>query len=587
MENNQEEDDNVKGGEEGEDVEVEKVFESNCYSVEVFSAFNEFRKSSLLTDLTLSTADGKSFNVHTIVLAAVSFDYFRSMFTLGMKEANQRRVSLPYVLSSELQILISCSYSGSLPLCWGSVYELTGTALQLQYQPALALCLDFLLQELNPHNCLDVRSFAEAFEVPQLLQGADDFVLRQFQKVACTPKFKDLPARQLMNYLRSHALCVSSEIVVFQAVVTWIQARPTARLRLAKALMKTIHFPLMTFKEFKEVQNHNIWSKHSLMPLFQSIFEDFCSDETRTQNQCRIYLPKESLVLIGGDHITDDLSGRSISKDLWFGHSLRSHTGFKKAMEWRRLDEMPDASFSHEVAILNRKLYVFDPHLSSWERLADMLERRSFFSVVVLNDKIYAIGGSGDPDYNDTVERYCPSTNSWSFTLPLDLPLGGHVAKVLQGHVFVSGGQNTDYLSLSSLFLYHPETGSTYLANMARPRAHHCMEVLGERLYVAGGVTTVGESAVVDLLECEVYNPMTDTWTWFMPLPVPRVGAGSVVMEEKFYVLGGYSQEDYSDTKTIHRYDCVTQRWENVGRMPGPNNDIRACLLKLPKHLRS
>lgn len=298
-------------------------------------------------------------SVHRVILALWS-DYFRSMFTLGMKESHQPCVTLPFLLASELEVLIDCSYSGALPLSWRCVFEITSTALQLQYQPALSLCLNFLQQEINPHSCLDVASFAEAYEMVHLLEVADDFVLRQFQKVACTTKFKDLPAKQLLRYLNSHSLCVSSELVVFKAVVAWIQAKPKKRLKLAKELMKTIHFPLMTFKEFKEVQSLNMWSDHSLAELYQAVFEDFCGNETAPQSQCRIYLPKESLVLIGGDQTSEDLGSRSISRELWFGNSLRNHTGIRKAMEWRSLGEMPDpARFRHEVTVLKGQLYVF------------------------------------------------------------------------------------------------------------------------------------------------------------------------------------------------------------------------------------
>lgn len=168
----------------------------------------------------------------------------------------------------------------------------------------------------------------------------------------------------------------------------------------------------------------------------------------------------------------------------------------------------------------------------------------------------------------------------------MDLPLSGHVAKVLERKIFISGGQNNDYQCLASMFLYHPEEGSTYKANMIKPRAHHCMETLGKCLYVAGGVTTDDKMTVVDQLACEVYCPVDDSWTVFTSLPVPRVGAGSAVLEGKFYVLGGYSLEDYTDTKMVHRYDHTMQRWENMGKMPGPNNDIRATLLCLPSHFR-
>lgn len=113
------------------------------------------------------------------------------------------------------------------------------------------------------------------------------------------------------------------------------------------------------------------------------------------------------------------------------------------------------------------------------------------------------------------------------------------------------------------------------------------MEALEDCLYVAGGITTDDNVTVVDQLACEVYCPAADTWTTFTPLLVPHVGAGSAVLEGKFYLLGGYSQEDCSDTNMVHRYDTTTEKWENIGKMPGPNNDLQACVLCLPQHLRT
>uniref|UniRef100_A0A3B4AXU4 BACK domain-containing protein n=1 Tax=Periophthalmus magnuspinnatus TaxID=409849 RepID=A0A3B4AXU4_9GOBI len=527
------------------------------------------------------------------------------MFTLGMRESSQSSVYLQFLSAPELEALLHCSYTGSISLTWNSIFETTSTALQLQNQPALGLCFSFLQQEINPHSCLDVASFAEAFGIIKLLDHAEDYILRQFQKVARTPKFKDLPARTLFKYLNSFSLCVPSELVVFRAVVDWIQAKPKRRLKLAKELMKTIHFPLMTFKEFKEVQALKLWSNHSLQELYEAIFDDFCSNEIETQTKCRIYLPKESLVLSGGDQISEDLGTRSISKDLWFGNSLRNHMGIKKAMEWRRLGEMPQpARFSHEVAVIQGQLYLlggkkyygtgdtlnsffrYDPLENTWEELRSMQQARSSFSVVVFESKLFAIGGKCHPDYIETVEQYCPTANSWSFCCSLDLPLGGHVARVFAGQIFVSGGLNDDYDCLSSMFSYDPDKGSTYLENMTRPRALHCMEAMGDFLYVAGGLSQTDSASIVDMLACEMYNPKEDSWTCFSPLPVPHVGAGSAVLEGKFYVLGGYSQEDYSDTKMVHRYDPAAQLWENMGKMPGPNNDLKACVLSLPEHLR-
>ena len=187
-------------------------------------------------------------------------------------------MTLPFLLASELEALIGCSYSGDLPLSWECVFEIAGTSLQLQYQPALSLCLSFLQNEIDPNSCLDVASFAKAYDMGWLLELADGFALSQFERVSRTAKFKCLPAKQLLRYLNSCSLCVSSELVVFRAAVAWIQYKPRKRSKLAKQLMTAIHFPLMTFKEFQEVQAADIWAEDNLLRLYKRVSEDFLSN---------------------------------------------------------------------------------------------------------------------------------------------------------------------------------------------------------------------------------------------------------------------------------------------------------------------
>lgn len=172
-----------------------------------------------------------------------------------------------------------------------------------------------------------------------------------------------------------------------------------------------------------------------------------------------------------------------------------------------------------------------------------------------------------------------------SFVQPLDLALSGHAAAIINGEIFISGGFNCKYECLVSTCLYHPERGTIYLADMTYDRAQHCMEALQSHLYVAGGVCNL-RKFYTDQLVCEVYDTVADCWTTFASLPMPHVGAASIVMEEKIYVLGGYCQDDYSESALVHRFDPIMQRWETMGKLPGAVTDIRACLMHLPQHLR-
>uniref|UniRef100_A0A3P8XTZ1 BACK domain-containing protein n=2 Tax=Esox lucius TaxID=8010 RepID=A0A3P8XTZ1_ESOLU len=528
------------------------------------------------------------------------------MFTSGMRECQQLCVALPFVEADELEALIDCSYSGSLLLNWACVFEITGTALQLQFQCALSMCFRFLKEEMDARSCLDVVSFAEAYGIVELTEIANDFVLRHFQNVASTPKFQDMPAEKLRKYLKSNALCVPSELVVFKAVLDWIQACPSQRIGLTKELLNNVYFPLMTFTEFKEVKKAKLWTEHNMETLYLTILDNFCSYNDAPGTLCRVYHPKDILVLVGGDQISVDLSRRIPSLEMWMVNSLRNYTGIVKNLKWKLLGEMPTIPrLSHEVAVLAGKLYVvggqyypgrvfvlnlvsrYDPHQNSWERLADLQEKRCNFSMVVLEGMLYVIGGDTDPEINlDSVERYCPNTDSWSFARPLDMTLSCHAATMLDGKIFISGGYQCRYQCLSTMFTYDPDRGTTFLAEMSQPRAYHCMETLNGHMYVAGGLTLDENMTSINQLTCEVYDPVTDTWSAFPNLPIPHVGAASVVLEGMLYVLGGYCEENFREISLVHRYEPTSHNWQNMGKMPGPNNETRACLLHLPDHLR-
>jgi len=311
---------------------------------------------------------------------AASSDYFRGMFTCGMLESRQPRVSLPALPPSELHRLIGYSYRGVLLLGWGHVFEVACVALRLQFCSALALCLDFMRREMAARSCLDVASFARAYGEAGLLADADDFVLRNFLDVSSAPTFPDLPAEHLLAYLSSDALAVPTELCAFRAAASWVQADPRHRLAVAAALMREIRFPLMTFREFREVRAVTLRLECSgtrgggegggagagagggggapELELYGSALAEFGADLPQTRR--RVRRPKDALVLVGGDRLNWDAGAeRAPSRELWFANALHSGTGLVKTVEWRRLGELPDGPrFRHAVGVVRGRLHV-------------------------------------------------------------------------------------------------------------------------------------------------------------------------------------------------------------------------------------
>ncbi|XP_077399392.1 kelch-like protein 33 [Vanacampus margaritifer] len=546
---------------------------------------------------------GTLFHVHRVILAACS-DYFRGMFTSGMRESRQARVALPLQIIPEMTALICFCYCGTLPVNWDCVFELACTALQFQFRSAVLLCLLFMKQEMGTGSCLDVASFAEAYGMSELLEEANDFVLRNFLEVSATEKFLDLQDEKLLDFLCSDGLSVPSELVVFRALVSWLEADPEQRLEHAGKLMRGVRFPLMTFREFREVRAINLRMETKDMQLHGAAFKEFGSNLS-VCDHCRVRRPKDSLVLVGGDRLDPDVGQRIPSAEMWFVNSLRSGIGLVKDIEWKQLAHIPDRpKFRHAVASLGGRLFVvggcyfyakdnvmkstysYDPKKDLWKRCTDMQECRSNFSMVVHRGQLCAIGGDKQLNTNlNSVEMYDTKADTWSFVHPLNHPLSGQAASVLDGRVFVSGGFDPEYVCVASLLVYDPEAGSVHMADMSQDRAQHCMEAVRSRLYVAGGVCNL-RKYYTDQLTCEVYDPAADCWTFLAPLPVPHVGAASAILEENVYILGGYCQEDYSESGLVHRFNRVTQRWEQMGKVPAAVTDIRACVLRLPQHLR-
>ena len=132
----------------------------------------------------------------------------------------------------------------------------------------------------------------------------------------------------------------------------------------------------------------------------------------------------------------------------------------------------------------------YDPTTDSWSTRAPMLTTRTDFSLVAAPDgKLYAIGGDTGSAYPGTVEAYDPATNQW-----------------------------------------------TWRANLLPP-AHFVSAVLGPdgKIYAIGGSV----DGTLNATRVDVYDPATDSWTPSTPLPISTDAATAVSSGSNVYVLGG------------------------------------------------
>ncbi|KAK1152886.1 kelch-like protein 33 isoform X1 [Acipenser oxyrinchus oxyrinchus] len=569
-----------------------------------FRAIQDLWEKGIGCDVRVQS-DGQSFKAHRVALAAGG-DFFRAMFSSGMKESLETTVHLPCLSSPVLSSLLRFIYSGAVLLSWGNVFEITEAALLYQVGGLLQLCLDFLQIEINEEYCLDCMALAEAYDLVELKDFVEQYILSNFEQVASVPKFQDLTEVQLVYFLDKDSLCVTSEVEVFKIVLLWVEEDITCRLEWVEDLMKRVRFPLMCPKELKEVQRAEIMrTNQGCKELLNRAIASLRPKPGAKPVTCKPRTPNQVLVLIGGDHLNNDFSRRLPSNRLWFAHKFFNGVGLIKHIDWRPLSTIPDIPrFRHAVAVLNNQLYIFGgswyygerdilksvvryhPSHDSWEHLPDMNESRNYFAVVCVDGAMYAMGGNVDNKrILDSVECYTPGDNTWRFVHPLHMALYSHATAVWDGEIYISGGYDSNNISLKSVSRYHPLQGCTPLSPMCNDRGGHVMEAIGSCLYVAGGLKQlcVGYS---DQYLCESYDPLKDAWTPITNLPEAHVTPASTVLGGQIYILGGFCHKTYQDCQSIHRYEPQTDRWTNMGYMPQAYADMAACLLLVPTHLR-
>lgn len=216
------------------------------HSASLLQGLAALRAQGQLLDVVL-TINREAFHAHKVVLAACS-DYFRAMFTGGMREASQDVIELKGVSARGLRHIIDFAYSAEVTLDLDCVQDVLGAAVFLQMLPVVELCEEFLKAAMSVETCLHIGQMATAFSLASLRESVDAFTFRHFLQIAEEEDFLRLPLERLVFFLQSNRLQSCAEIDLFRAAVRWLQHDPARRPRASHVLCH-IRFPLMQSSE--------------------------------------------------------------------------------------------------------------------------------------------------------------------------------------------------------------------------------------------------------------------------------------------------------------------------------------------------
>ena len=122
---------------------------------------------------------------------------------------------------------------------------------------------------------------------------------------------------------------------------------------------------------------------------------------------------------------------------------------------------------------------------------------------------------------------------------------------------------------MNSLEIFDPET-KTWTSGPAMPtaRLHAGAAVIGDRLYVVGGMPAVRGGIPPRYSTLEIYDPIENTWTTGPPMPSARDGRATAVIENRLCVVGGF--RDNRHLNVFETYDPETNAWTTGPPLPTP-----------------
>jgi N-acetylneuraminic acid mutarotase len=221
---------------------------------------------------------------------------------------------------------------------------------------------------------------------------------------------------------------------------------------------------------------------------------------------------------------------------------------------------------------------LFDPATGTRTRIDSLENGRAKHTATLLNDGTVLISGgateSSHPYTIPNVERYDPTTNTWSNSGDLSHAREEHTATLLpDGTVMVVGGSNRGSRSigpvetLASAEFYDPNAGTwTLAAPTLRSRENGtASRLLDGRVLVAGGGylndANFSSNDPVATPGAEVYDSDASTWTTTDSMDSTREDhAATVLNDGRVLVAGGYTGGYNGDTlASVEVYDPDTE----------------------------
>jgi N-acetylneuraminic acid mutarotase len=230
---------------------------------------------------------------------------------------------------------------------------------------------------------------------------------------------------------------------------------------------------------------------------------------------------------------------------------------------WTFKTSMPTPRSLFGIAVYQNKIYcmggyttggartdvneVYDPATDTWETKTSMPSSRLGLQANIVKDKIYLTGGyeavnGTSAGVSNRTDVYDPSTDAWTSKASIPTHVSYSASAVIDNKIYVmTSGLNQIYDTESDSW----STGAPAPLPLILASAGTTKDVLApERIYVFGANAEMPYyQFTVQNFPTQSYDPKNNNWTVCTSMPTGRFSTGVAVLNDSFYVIGGYTLE--------------------------------------------
>ncbi len=542
---------------------------------DIMSGLAEQRDTGVLCDVKLKVGE-KFIPAHRSVLAAAS-PFFRGMFTLEFKEKTDHIVKISDVTFDAVNAVIEAVYKHKLVLTSELVPEVLHVSHMLQMNGIADKCKAYMIYNLSLQTCFNFLGLSEKYDLKDLIDEANGFVLKKFVDISQSPEFVNISKEALCGYLSSDTLNFNrDEMETFEAAQRWLEAGED-RIQFAGEVMNNVRFKLMDPKKLARISENRIVLNNSQCQklimdalVYQAIIYEQPLDTT-DQNKPR---GKPAVLTIEG---TGCRSGQTY---IYHGSGVLSDTTVDKGFLPETLSAVQMNNFVYMFGADDRThLSVAVRYNVSTDKCLELKALPETATVgatcTLVNKNIYLIGGMfvnakfvSDLTFHaehmsSITYSYSIPTNKWRKLENLTQCLAKLASCSVGNVVHVTGGltpTRNDNLQATDRHYAYDIAASVWLTKprMRYARCGHVMESVESALYVFGGEESDDNVQVV-----ESYGVSSEQWTVIQTAKFDGSCCASFVAVDGIYITGGHHRKDDSEyyhyVDKIYKYDVGSQ----------------------------